>query len=134
MKNKTGFCGGLLAGSALMFSAFATSVDPVAEQTLWVSGVNGYDTYRIPAIVTTKDGSLLAFCEGGKHQRASCKQPSAETCLTFHFFLLPQPRLSACRCPPGISLIISQLTDALLFQVSANYHTCEKHAFKIPQL
>lgn len=51
----------------MMFSAFATSVDPVAEQTLWVKGANGYDTYRIPAIVTTKDGSLLAFCEGRKN-------------------------------------------------------------------
>ena len=29
-------------------------------------GVGGYHTYRIPAIVVTKQGTLLAFCEGRK--------------------------------------------------------------------
>lgn len=33
---------------------------------LFKSGEDGYDTYRIPAIVTTTEGTLLAFCEGRK--------------------------------------------------------------------
>ncbi len=34
------------------------------QQDLWVSGTNGYDTYRIPAMAVTAEGTLLAFCEG----------------------------------------------------------------------
>ena len=34
------------------------------QQPLYVRGENGYDTYRIPAIVVTKSGAILAFCEG----------------------------------------------------------------------
>jgi sialidase-1 len=37
------------------------------EQALFVSGQNGYHTYRIPAIVRTNAGTLLAFCEGRKN-------------------------------------------------------------------
>jgi len=33
---------------------------------LFVSGVGGYHTYRIPALLTTRDGTVLAFCEGRK--------------------------------------------------------------------
>ncbi len=31
---------------------------------VYVSGQGGYDTYRIPALLVTKKGTLLAFCEG----------------------------------------------------------------------
>lgn len=34
------------------------------QQDLWVSGRDGYDTYRIPALLVTKKGTALAFCEG----------------------------------------------------------------------
>lgn len=40
--------------------------DVVEHTDLFVSGQNGYDNYRIPAIITTTKGSLLAFCEGRK--------------------------------------------------------------------
>ena len=41
------------------------------EQTaLFVNGENGYHTYRIPAMVTTRNGTILAFCEGRKHSRS----------------------------------------------------------------
>jgi sialidase-1 len=41
---------------------------PVFEETdLFISGTNGYDTYRIPSLITTKTGALLAFCEGRKN-------------------------------------------------------------------
>lgn len=34
------------------------------ETTVFRSGEQGYDTYRIPAIVQDKSGALIAFCEG----------------------------------------------------------------------
>ncbi len=37
---------------------------------LFVSGEGGYHTYRIPALVVTKTGVLLAICEGRKTSRA----------------------------------------------------------------
>ena len=38
------------------------------EQTeMFVSGTDGYHTYRIPAMIATPKGTLLAFCEGRKN-------------------------------------------------------------------
>lgn len=37
---------------------------------LFISGQGGYHTYRIPALVVSSEGSLLAFCEGRKN--SSC--------------------------------------------------------------
>ena len=45
------------------------AADPQAAPTqvdVFVSGTEGYHTYRIPAIVVTAKGTLLAFCEGRK--------------------------------------------------------------------
>ena len=39
----------------------------VFKTDVWVSGRDGYHSYRIPSIIATKAGSLLAFCEGRKH-------------------------------------------------------------------
>lgn len=44
----------------------AVSIESVTSRTLWQKGDNGYDTYRIPAVVSCTDGTLLAFCEGRK--------------------------------------------------------------------
>ena len=34
---------------------------------VFVSGADGYHTYRIPALIVTQRGTLLAFCEGRKN-------------------------------------------------------------------
>ncbi len=39
-------------------------------QDVFVSGKEGYHTFRIPALIATKQGSLLAFCEGRKTSRS----------------------------------------------------------------
>jgi sialidase-1 len=38
--------------------------------SLFVSGTDGYKSYRIPAMVTTTKGTLLAFCEGRRNNAA----------------------------------------------------------------
>ncbi|RLF32079.1 MAG: exo-alpha-sialidase [Thermoplasmata archaeon] len=41
------------------------------EQTnVFVSGTEGYHTFRIPAVIATQKGTLLAFCEGRKDSRS----------------------------------------------------------------
>lgn len=37
---------------------------------VFVSGADGYHTYRIPALLVTPGGDLLAFCEGRKSSRS----------------------------------------------------------------
>jgi sialidase-1 len=41
-----------------------------AQQDLFVSGQGGYHTYRIPAIIVSRKGTVLAFCEGRKSSAA----------------------------------------------------------------
>jgi sialidase-1 len=36
------------------------------ESALWTAGQEGYHTYRIPSLLVTSNGSVLAFCEGRK--------------------------------------------------------------------
>ena len=48
----------------------ATTAGGLHEVAVFVSGQDGYHTYRIPAIVVSKKGTLLAFCEGRRHSRS----------------------------------------------------------------
>jgi sialidase-1 len=57
----------------LLWFAFPVRAQSTAKpdtMALFVSGTNGYKSYRIPAIVTTTKGTLLAFCEGRKNNAA----------------------------------------------------------------
>jgi sialidase-1 len=56
--------GALAAAEAL------TSPQKLQNTDVFVSGTDGYHTYRIPALLTTKKGTLLAFCEGRKNGRS----------------------------------------------------------------
>ena len=57
------------AFAALLFALLASTAHAQDAIDLWKSGEGGYDTYRIPALVQTKAGTLLAFCEGRKAGR-----------------------------------------------------------------
>jgi sialidase-1 len=39
------------------------------QRPLWTAGEDGYHSYRIPALLTTQSGALLAFCEGRRNNR-----------------------------------------------------------------
>jgi len=51
---------------SLAFQLSAAPLDPVAQTDVFVSGQEGYNTYRIPSLIVTPNGTLLAFCEGRK--------------------------------------------------------------------
>jgi sialidase-1 len=40
------------------------------QTKLFVSGEDGYHTYRIPALIVSGKGTILAFCEGRKNSRS----------------------------------------------------------------
>jgi sialidase-1 len=54
--------------SALVFAIGlaigAEALSGPTQVSVYVAGQDGYDTYRIPAVVTTAQGTVLAFCEG----------------------------------------------------------------------
>lgn len=59
-----------LAAAAVAILLMAAAAGVMAESVpLFESGKDGYHTYRIPALIRTKAGSLLAFCEGRKAGR-----------------------------------------------------------------
>ena len=52
----------LLLAGALLLSSGRRATEPIVSD-VFVAGQNGYHTYRIPAIVVTRSGALLAFAE-----------------------------------------------------------------------
>ncbi len=52
-----------------LLAALCSPLFAAAEMTLFKSGEEGYSNYRIPSLITTKEGSLLAFCEARKDHR-----------------------------------------------------------------
>jgi len=61
-------------GALALFLAFSAAgsawcAEPAGGPALtdvYVSGTEGYHTFRIPSVVVTAKGTLLAFCEGRK--------------------------------------------------------------------
>ena len=58
----------LLALVALFVPLAVDAAEPV-QKPVFTSGEGGYHSYRIPSIIVTAKGTLLAFCEGRKNNR-----------------------------------------------------------------
>ena len=62
----------LTTASVLVLFGWKTSIakDQPSKTDVFISGTGGYHTYRIPAVIVTPEGTLLAFCEGRKSSRS----------------------------------------------------------------
>jgi sialidase-1 len=56
----------VLSVSFVTFVPFLVSAPAVEQRDVFVSGRDGYHTYRIPAVIRAQNGHVLAFCEGRK--------------------------------------------------------------------
>ncbi len=59
-----------MVSGATAVSQELTPLEQLHNTDVFVSGREGYHTYRIPALLVTKKGTLLAFCEGRKATRS----------------------------------------------------------------
>ncbi|MBM3801005.1 MAG: exo-alpha-sialidase [Acidimicrobiia bacterium] len=61
----------LLANGSALVSQKTRADEPLLTQTdVFLEGEQGYHTYRIPAMVISKKGTILAFCEARKNSSA----------------------------------------------------------------
>lgn len=60
-------CGFLFA--FLLSNDYCHAADELQQSAVFTAGAGGYHTYRIPSLITTPHGTLLAFCEGRKRGR-----------------------------------------------------------------
>lgn len=58
----------LFVGTLALPDQLALSQQP-QQTNVFVSGTDGYHTYRIPSLLVTENSTLLAFCEGRKKGR-----------------------------------------------------------------
>ena len=67
-----------IAVFALLAFAVPVRATEVAHTPVFVAGQGGYHTYRIPSVIVTPKGTVLAFCEG---RRAAAATRATSICF-----------------------------------------------------
>lgn len=49
---------------------FAAETKGLSQSDIFIAGQDGYASYRIPSLIATKRGTLLAFCEGRRNSKS----------------------------------------------------------------
>jgi sialidase-1 len=57
----------LLAAALLLANSLTAA--SISRTDIYVAGEGGYHSYRIPALIVSAKGTLLAFCEGRRNGR-----------------------------------------------------------------
>ncbi|MDW8222401.1 MAG: sialidase family protein [Gemmatales bacterium] len=57
----------LIVSAIIQLGRSTAETSQVVQQPVFISGQEGYHTFRIPALLVTPRGTVLAFCEGRKH-------------------------------------------------------------------
>lgn len=72
MTSRRVFLGSLAAitASGRLPIALGNGGAELVQEAIFISGKDGYHTYRIPSLIVTKKGTLLAMCEGRKEGRS----------------------------------------------------------------
>lgn len=68
----------LVAGVLSLLSRSSYAAPEFSSIDVFTNGIDGYLKYRIPAIETAPDGSLLAFAEGNVHGVGECGDDGAD--------------------------------------------------------
>ncbi|MFN0171452.1 MAG: exo-alpha-sialidase [Bryobacteraceae bacterium] len=58
------------AFSIAVLLAVPLTAGDLVQTDVFVSGKDGYDTYRIPSVIVTKKKTVLAFCEGRRNSKS----------------------------------------------------------------
>jgi sialidase-1 len=66
----SGIAGVLLLAGSLALAFGERPGRPLEQIVVYRSGTDGYHTYRIPALIVSRKGTLLAFCEGRRNSSA----------------------------------------------------------------
>jgi sialidase-1 len=60
----------LLAWLVFVSASLAATDNQPDASAIFIAGTGGYDAYRIPVMIVTTNGTVLAFCEGRKKGRS----------------------------------------------------------------
>src|ERR1039457_4215274 len=106
----------------LALLAAGPSASPLHRLDVFRAGDNGYDSYRIPALIVSPKGTLLAFCEGRRNSASDtgdidvllrrslryCTSTKHANAGEYWVFQKEPPRnhngsYACCACHPGLA-------------------------------
>ena len=113
----------------LLFASLAVADEPFLDKTdLFHSGQSGYETFRVPGIVVTRKGTVLAYCEARRGSRSDWADIEILLCRSTNggrTWSPPQRIADAGKETVNNAVaIIDRDLDRIHFLYCINYHRC----------